>query len=223
MTRTQQRRGHPVDRPTGRRGRIVTGAAVVLVGVLALGWWLATRPDAVTRHADQLRQEQAVRDLEQVDELTELARRTSRTIVPAVEGLDRALSAGSTPAPDELEAWRTDVATVLADWSDPPSGSTELNVARSSFATSLDLLDVTLTASAETAAGGVVSGEDATAILARQLELVVRTWSTAATQLDWLNVEVGRGHQHVFLPVASEGALTADPAAEGSGAHHDAD
>ncbi|SCE92787.1 hypothetical protein [Micromonospora mirobrigensis] len=37
------------------------------------------------------------------------------------------------------------------------------------------------------------------------------TWSTAATQLDAVNVDAGFGHAHVFLPAEpGTGALTAD-------------
>lgn len=193
-----------------------------LAAALALGgWWFAARPDAVDRHADRLRAEQAVRDEEQVDELTALARSTSQDVLEPVTGLDAALTGGPPPSAAELERWRAAVTSAQAAWGDPPSGATELNVARSSFAGAIDLLDATLAGYAVARERGGADEAALNALTARHLELVVRAWSTGATQLDWLNVRAGRGHQHVFLPVRSEGAMTADPAAEGSGAHDD--
>ncbi|MFF5229764.1 hypothetical protein [Dactylosporangium sp. NPDC000521] len=50
----------------------------------------------------------------------------------------------------------------------------------------------------------------------RQRDLAVAGWSVGATQLDQLNVDIGRGHQHVFLPSApGQEAMTSDDSKEG--------
>ena len=42
-----------------------------------------------------------------------------------------------------------------------------------------------------------------------QRDLAARTWSTAATQLDAINIDAGFGHQHVTFP--SSGGADAIP------------
>ncbi|GAB3843391.1 hypothetical protein ACFPIJ_52320 [Dactylosporangium cerinum] len=50
----------------------------------------------------------------------------------------------------------------------------------------------------------------------RQRDLAVAGWSVGATQLDRLNIDIGRGHQHVFLSSApGQEAMTSDGSKEG--------
>lgn len=43
-------------------------------------------------------------------------------------------------------------------------------------------------------------------------------WSVGATQFDYINVETGNGHRHVYLPSTGDGALIPDQSPEGAGA-----
>ena len=52
-----------------------------------------------------------------------------------------------------------------------------------------------------------------------QRDLAARTWSTAATQLDAINIDAGFGHQHVVFPSsAGPGAIPPDTLPEGTDA-----
>lgn len=230
MSRTASRpragRRAPTARPADLRRTFLVGAAiggvvVVVLGTLILGgWWLVSRPDPVQRRADELRAADAVRDADHVVELTAIAREVREKIVPVIEGLDQAFDERAEDA--DVAARAASVEEAAMHFANPPSGSTEVNIARSSLSVSLEQLEVALAtyeAGLEMPAG---RRDAAVAAGARQLELAIRSWSVGATQLDWLNVEAGLGHQHVFLPTQADGALTADPAPEGEGnADHD--
>ena len=153
-------------------------------------------------------------------ELTSQARRTQERLVPVLEGLAKAVPVGQPPGPvatqADLDDWRVVTGDAVGDFANPPSGGTGVNIARSGLAAAVRALD----AAVDTYAAALTHPQAARGPLlelaGRQRDIAVTTWSTAATQLDVLNVGAGNGHVHVFLPAApGQGALTADGAPEG--------
>jgi hypothetical protein len=115
-----------------------------------------------------------------------------------------------------VDGWQTVTGKAVEDFANPPSGGTGVNIARSGLAASVRTLD----AAVDTYAAALALPPDARGSLlelaGRQRDIAVATWSSAATQLDVLNIDADKGHAHVFLPaVPGQGALTADGAPEG--------
>ncbi|MDQ7904484.1 hypothetical protein RB614_08100 [Phytohabitans sp. ZYX-F-186] len=167
-----------------------------------------------------LQAEEAKRDAAQIVELTAKAREVQGRLVPVLDGLAAAVPPGKAPGPavdrSDVDGWREVTGKAVADFANPPSGGTGVNIARSGLAAAVRSLD----AAVDTYAAALAqppTGRDALVELAgRQRDIAVATWSTAATQLDVLNIDSGNGHAHVFLPAApGQGALTADGAPEG--------
>ncbi|MDG4763213.1 hypothetical protein O7632_03680 [Solwaraspora sp. WMMD406] len=168
-----------------------------------------------------LQAQEAERDAAQVVELTEMARRTQESLVPVLDGLATAVPVSQPPGPaataPEVEGWQAVTDQLVEDFANPPSGGTGVNIARSGLAAAVRTLD----AAVDLYAAALVQPADSRGPLlelaGRQRDIAVATWSTAATQLDVLNIEAGNGHIHIFLPaVPGQGALTADGAPEGN-------
>jgi len=221
---------------------VVLALPLAVLAVVGLGLFFAlTRPggeeptdagaaeseQAVEREAARLEAEFAERDRRQIGELTEVARRTSEDLNPVLDEMSASLPPGGEPVEDELasagevEAWKEALDAADREFGDPPSGETATNVARGSLEAAVDALRGAALAYED--ALDLPVGEDRRQALARAAEgrdLGVKVWSIGATQLDYVNVEAGFGHQHVYLSASGvEGALQADPAPEGSEAH----
>jgi hypothetical protein len=182
------------------------------VGALAAG-----DDSAVDDRVAALQAEEAKRDATQIVELTGKARQAQETLVPVLEGLAAAVPPGKAPGPaakpSDVEGWQAATGKAVESFANPPSGGTGVNIARSGLAAAVRSLD----AAVDTYAAALAQSSATLFELAgRQRDIAVATWSTAATQLDVLNIDSGNGHAHVFLPAApGQGALTADGAPEG--------
>jgi hypothetical protein len=217
----------------------VVVAAAVLVPLAVVGVVIASGGDtpadpaaeqqaalkkSIETEAATLRKQTQVRDKEQVKELTDRMRSTVDALAPTLDGLGRTLppahdkKVGRLAGAAAVASWRKAVRAENAYFAETVSGETGTNVARGSFAASLDALNESL----ETYALAVADAGHRSALLERarrQRDLAVRTWSVAATQLDAINISTGYGHQHVFLGGAAQvGGMSPDPAPEGSGA-----
>jgi FlaG/FlaF family flagellin (archaellin) len=216
---------------------VLAAAVVVLVAVVVVllmgGRGAASSPqgdDTAMTQEDKdlaaLRAEFADRDRTQVEALTATAREASTALNELMTELGTYLPPGAEPAtetasPGAVAEWAETIDAVDAAFGDPPSGETATNVARGSLDASVDTLRIAVKAYGD--ALRLPPGEDRLAALHRAAEsrdLGVRIWSLGATQLDYVNVELGLGHQHVHLAVTGvEGAMTADPEPEGGHDH----
>jgi hypothetical protein len=209
MSRPQRTRarsfrlGAPEVTPSAWRRFGPTVLAFVVGAVLfGVGGYLVGSPAEEASMAADIRAADAVRDKQQIKDLTELTRTTGERFAPVLTGL----GAPGAPAATVAE-WRTIVTTAATSFADPPSGTTATNVARGSIAAAVDQLTVAVDTYA-------VSPE----LALRQRDLAVTTWSIGSTQLDQINVDAGNGHQHVFLPGNGHGgAFTPDEEPEGTG------
>lgn len=226
LTDPPTRRGEPAPAaaPTGpvfRRGLYVGAVTVLLIGAVI---WAVTRPSAFEQDVARLEQESATRDAEQVVELTDGARATVEEIAPVLGEMAAAMPPGEDGATGPVaeagavDGWVSTLEEAATTYDDPPSGETTTNVARGSIANAMDQL----VASAQTYRTALDADEalqpDVIARATEQRDLGVRVWSVGATQLDYVNVEAGNGHQHVYLPTDGVGGFTPDSSPEGDGA-----
>jgi hypothetical protein len=212
----------PATGPSPAR-RIAPLAIAFAVGALLAGPIGALAADDSPTADDRvaaLQAEEAKRDSTQIVELTGKARQVQERLVPVLDGLATAVPPGKAPGPaasaSDVEGWQAVSGKAVEDFANPPSGGTGVNIARSGLAAAVRSLD----AAVDTYAAALAQPPAARATLfelaGRQRDIAVATWSTAATQLDVLNIDSGNGHAHVFLPAApGQGALTADGAPEG--------
>jgi hypothetical protein len=207
--------------------RRIVPVVVAVVIAFALGALLAgpigAADDDASTFDDRvaaLRAEDAKRDAAQIVELTDKARRIREQLLPVLTGLATAAPPGQPPGPaantSDVDGWSTATGKAVEEFAEPPSGGTGVNIARSGLAAAVRSLD----AAVDTYAAALALPADARGVLleltGRQRDIAVSTWSTAATQLDLLNVDAGNGHTHVFLPaVPGQGALTPDGTPEG--------
>jgi hypothetical protein len=211
-------------RPAGQPARRIAPLliAFALGALLAgpIGALAADESPTADDRVAKLQAEEAKRDATQIVELTGKARQVQERLVPVLEGFAAAVPPGKAPGPaasaSDVEGWRSVTGKAVEDFANPPSGGTGVNVARSGLAAAVRTLD----AAADTYAAALAQPPAARGTLlelaGRQRDIAVATWSTAATQLDVLNIDAGNGHAHVFLPAApGQGALTADGAREG--------
>jgi hypothetical protein len=206
MTRPQRTRartfrlGAPEVTPSAwRRFGPAVLAFVVGAVLFGVGGYLAGRPAEEATVAADIRAADAVRDRQQIKDLTELARTTGDRLAPVLTGL-------ATPGATTVADWRKLLTETATQFDDPPSGTTATNVARGSFTAAVDQLAV-----------AVDTYPVSPQLALRQRDLAVTTWSIGSTQLDQLNVDAGNGHQHVHLPDDGHGAFTPDEEPEGHG------
>jgi hypothetical protein len=225
MSRRTGRPSHLTKPPAQQQGRVsaqIAGAVVATVVVALVGGligYVVGRPDATERTIAQLREAEVERDVEQIIELTAMARRTAEQLSPILTAVREAADAGRAPEATQVEQWQQTLGQLTSQFADPPSGTTATNVARGGLRSAVDQAAVAIDLVALAAAGPTADGAgDQLALAARQVDLAVVTWSVAASQLDQINIDAGQGHQHVFLDGGdAEGALTPDGAAEGTG------
>ncbi|MEV0567433.1 hypothetical protein [Dactylosporangium sp. NPDC050588] len=203
---------------------VVIAAAVALVvgGLIGglVGGAVADPRSDTQRRIDELQVAEVKRDADQVVALTDQARRILELLGPAVEQLATALPPKGAPGPlveqGKVDGWKAVTRKGVEEFKDPPSAGTAVNIARGSLAGGARQLDLAV----DTYAAAVKAPEaDRAALLSlasRQRDLAVAGWSVGATQLDQLNVDIGRGHQHAFLPSApGQEAMTSDGSKEG--------
>lgn len=215
----------PATGPSFRRGLYIGAVTVLAVGALV---WAVTRPSALEQDVARLEEESAVRDSEQVVELTDTARGTVDGVAGVLGEMAAAMPPGDDAGPgaladpDAVDGWVSTLEEAATTYDDPPSGETTTNVARGSIANAMDqLLESARTYRTALDADEALQPE----VIARATEqrnLGVRVWSVGATQLDYVNVEAGNGHQHVYLPTDGVGGFTPDSSPEGGGALPDA-
>jgi hypothetical protein len=216
-------------------GALVTAAVLVPLAVIAVlafggnddeGTASDSAPTASERRqaeVERLRRQSAARDKEQIQELTTRTRAMVDDFTPVIVGLGKTLPPdkqriGPLAAGAEVEDWRRRVREADDYFADTVSGETATNVARSGFRNAVDVLLETV----ETYQLALDEPSARGALLQRarsQRDLAARTWSTAATQLDAINIDAGFGHQHVTFPSsAGPGAVPPDTLPEGTDA-----
>ena len=222
--------------PTPQRGfwlgALVAAAVLVPVAVIAVlilggGEEGAASPsptaDPVRSEVQRLRRESAVRDKEQIQDLTTQTRSMVDAFTPVVVGLGNTLPPdsqriGPLASAAEVEKWRARVRKADEYFAETVSGETATNVARNGFGNAVDVL----LESVETYKLALDTPAARAALLRRarnQRDLAARTWSTAATQLDVINIDAGFGHQHVVFPSsAGSDAVPPDELPEGTDA-----
>lgn len=217
----------PPARAATRSWRTVAVAALAAfaVGALLAGavGYAAGRPDPdpVQVEAERLQDQDAARDKTQTTELTATAREVQASLLPVLTSLAAALPVDpATPAKPataaQVASWRTATGAAVERFAHPPSGGTAVNVARSGLSDAVRAVDAAVRVYQAALAVPPAARPALVAVAAEQRNIAVATWSTAATQLDVVNVDAGFGHAHVFLPAApGTGALTADSEPEG--------
>jgi hypothetical protein len=214
-------RGARPAAPSARRiAPVVIAFAVGALLAGPIGALAADDSPAVDDRVAALQAEEAKRDATQIVELTGKARKTQQALVPVLDGLATAVPPGKAPGPvaarSDVEGWQAVSAKAMEDFANPPSGGTGVNIARSGLAVAVRSLDSAVDTYAAALAQPAAARGALLELAGRQRDIAVATWSTAATQLDVLNIDSGNGHAHVFLPaVPGQGALTADGAPEG--------
>lgn len=205
------------------RSVAVSASLAFVVGALLAGWagYAAGRPDPVQAEAHKLQAQDAARDRAQTKELTATARDVQGRLLPVLNEMSAALPVDpqTTPKPAtaaQVSSWRAVTGAAVERFAHPPSGGTDVNVARSGLANAVRALDAAVRTYETSLSAALPTQARLIALAAQERDLAIATWSTGATQLDVINIDQGFGHAHVFLPAApGTGALTADSEPEG--------
>ena len=216
----------------------LTCAAVLVplavVAVLAFGGndeepaAVSSPTEEAERDAAELRGQFAERDKQQIKELTAQARSMVDDFTPVIAGLGQTLppdseSTGPVATASKVDEWRSRIREADEFFAETVSGETATNVARNGFSNAVDVLIETV----ETYKLALDQPAARAALLERaraQRDLAARTWSTAAIQLDAINIDAGFGHQHVVFPSsAGEAATPPDSLPEGTDAENSGD
>jgi hypothetical protein len=205
----------PVTPPAHRTrpfwlGALATAALLIPLGILAVvitgggddesaDGTAATPETGATEFAREIRE----RDRQQAEDLTQRMARMLVELNPAVRGLattvpPRGEQFGPMADPDAVDRWGRTVRDAAEYFEDPPSGETEYNVARISFAAAVD----GLLGAIETYRIALTDPGDRRQLLERvraQRDLAVQAWYAGGIELDALNHKHGFGHHHVYL------------------------
>ena len=228
--------GPPPDAPAPSRGfwlGALASAALLaplaVIAVLAFGGSdedpepARTDAERVDSEAEELRTQFAARDKAQIEELTTRTRSMVDDFTPVIVGLGKTLPpatkrTGPLASAGQVDDWRVQVREADEYFEETVSGETATNVARNGFGNAVDVL----VEAVETYKLALDEPSLRATLLERargQRDLAARTWSTAATQLDFINIEAGFGHQHVTFPSsAGPGAVPPDSLPEGTDA-----
>ncbi|MEV6814320.1 hypothetical protein [Micromonospora sp. NPDC051296] len=193
-------------------------AAALVVGLVGgLIGYVVGRPSPTESSIAHLHEAEAERDVQQIIELTGMARRTRDELSPILVAVKEETEAGRTPEASQVRQWQQTMRRLTEQFDNPPSGTTATNVARSGLRSAVEQAAVAVDSVALVAAGPAAVRDDQLALAARQADLASATWSVAATQLDQINIDAEQGHQHVYLNTgAGDGVIGPDGAAEGS-------
>ncbi|WP_405141012.1 hypothetical protein OG589_29165 [Sphaerisporangium sp. NBC_01403] len=211
-----------VRRPGLRRSVIAVLVVALVAGAAgaAIGYAVG-RPGADQVAITELRKADAKRDVQQIGELTALARATAGDLDKVLSGLAEAIPKDKTsnakPAtPVQIEEWQRTLRQAAERHAETPSGTTATNVARGGFRSAVNAMTAAVDTYAASQRLPVGVRETFADLAARQRSAAIAMWSVAATQLDQINVDAGNGHQHAYLTGTPEdGAITADEVPEG--------
>ncbi|MEU2615020.1 hypothetical protein ABZ570_26065 [Micromonospora sp. NPDC007271] len=196
-------------------GAAAVALALGLVGGL-IGFAVG-QPSPTEAGIAQMREANAKRDVEQIIELTEMARGTADQLSPILVAIKQDSDAGRTPEAAQVHQWQQTMRQLTEQFADPPSGTTATNVARGGLRSAVDQGTIAVDSVSLSITSPAPVRKNQLALAARQAALASVTWSIAAAQLDQINIDAGRGHQHVYLDAGdAEGAFTPDGAAESS-------
>jgi hypothetical protein len=211
-------------------GALVAAAVLVppaVVAILVVGSGdSAAAPataDATQSEIEVLRRQDAVRNKQQIEDLTARARSMVDDFTPVIAGLGRTLPAdservGPLASAATVEDWRARVRAANAYFAETVSGETATNVARNGLGDAVAVLAEAV----ETYKLALDSPAMRPALLKRvrsQRDLATHAWFTAAIQLDVINIDAGFGHQHVVFPTAAgSAAVPPDDLPDGTGA-----
>jgi hypothetical protein len=196
-----------------------------VVGALIAGsvGYVAGRPDPVQAEVHKLQAQDVARDKAQTKELTATARDVQAKLLPVLDEMAAALPVDPQTTPksataSQVSSWRAVTGAAVQRFEHPPSGGTDVNIARSGLANAIRALDTAVRSYETSLAAAPPTQAQLVALAAEERNIAIATWSTGATELDVVNINEGFGHAHVFLPAApGTGALTADSEPEG---HH---
>jgi hypothetical protein len=206
------------------RSVAVAASLAFVAGALIAGWigYAAGRPDSVQAEVRRLQGQDAARDRAQTRELTATARDLQAKLLPVLDEMTAAVpvDARTVPKPataSQVSSWRAVTTAAVQRFEHPPSGGTDINIARSGLANAVRALDAAVRTYETSLSAAPPTRDRLIALAAQERDLAVATWSTGATQLDVVNINEGFGHTHVFLPAApGTGALTTDGEPEGT-------
>jgi hypothetical protein len=192
-------------------------AAVVAAALLAgLAGFLIGRPDATTRAIDDLKAQEARRDVDQIRELTAVARRSQQALTALLTAFDAVVASGRPADAATVAGWQQTMKGLVDAHADSPSGTTATNVARGGFRGAVADFQVAIDVYAAAVAGPAERRPGLVEIAERARTGAATAWSVAAAQLDQINVDAGLGHQHVYLETErGSGAFTPDGEEEG--------
>ncbi len=191
---------------------------IVLAGVIGVGiGYAVAAPSGTDAAINEIRADEAKRDVAQVKELTRLARTTQEELGPVLSELDAALAAGEPAPADRVANWQQTMRRAVERHADSPSGMTATNVARGGLRVAVDGLTIAVDWYVTAIARPVPDQRALLDLVSRQRAMATTTWSIAAAQLDQINIDSGNGHQHVYLTTEpGSGAFTSDGAPEGA-------
>ncbi|WP_173134343.1 hypothetical protein [Kibdelosporangium persicum] len=193
------------------RAKLWWSVPIIVVAFVA-GLFLGRPAAEITAESDpvaEMKKQDAQRDHAQIGTLTDQARRIHDGLLPVLEGLNT-----TTATKEQVSGWKQITKGYVAEFAERPSAGTAVNIARSGLASSVQQLDLAVDTYAQ--ALDAPGKETWLQTAGRQRDAAIVTWSIAATQLDVLNIDSGRGHAHIFLPSKpGQGALTSDGAPEG--------
>ncbi|OKI71736.1 hypothetical protein A6A27_19755 [Micromonospora sp. CB01531] len=190
-----------------QRSTIKTGAgaataalAVGLVGGL-IGFAVG-QPTPTEAGIVQMREANAKRDVQQIIQLTEMARETGGQLSPILLAIKQDSDAGRTPEASQVHQWQQTMRQLTEQFDNPPSGMTATNVARGGLRSAVEQGALAVDSVALAVTSPAPARKNQLALATRQAVLASVTWSIAAAQLDQINIDAGRGHQHVYLASA---------------------
>jgi hypothetical protein len=220
MARKTGRPSHLIAQQRQRRQRTTVVAAVaVLVGLLAGGGigFAIGRPGATDRAVADMRAAEAARDRNQIVELTDLARITRDRINPVLIALVKSVDDGRPASEATVAEWRRAMTDSARAFDDPPSGTTQTNVARGGLRAAVLAAGVAVESYAGALGVDPARRGPLLEAVKEQADNATVVWSVAATQLDQLNADAGHGHQHVYLDSPDgSGAMVPDEVPEGN-------
>ncbi|MBM7491559.1 hypothetical protein JOD64_002781 [Micromonospora luteifusca] len=190
-----------------RRMPLTVVIVLVVMAVLAggLGGFLIGRPDSTTRAVEELRAQEAVRDKQQIQELTVVVGDSQKALDTLLAAFDGALEKGQPADAATVQGWQTTIRQLVAKHAESPSGTTATNVARGGFRGAVNDFAVTVDLFAAAQAGPEAQRAGLIEIVKRSRTAAAAAWSVAADQLDQINVDAGLGHQHAYLTGQSGG------------------
>ena len=210
VRQAEQARARRVPLAATIAGLVIAALVAGLVG------YFVGRPDATTRAIDDIKAQEAKRDVDQIRDLTAVARRSQEALTTLLNAFDTAVDGTKPVDAATVTSWQQTVKGLVAAHADSPSGTTATNVARGGFRGAVADFQVAVDIYAQAVAAPAENRVALSQIAGRARTAAATAWSVAAAQLDQINVDAGFGHQHVYLETEQgSGAFTADGEEEG--------